>query len=53
LGRELREELGGDVREARFLLKVGHSYTQFLVTLYAYEVSLESLPRLRRTGIAG
>ncbi|OGD18960.1 MAG: A/G-specific adenine glycosylase [Candidatus Aminicenantes bacterium RBG_13_59_9] len=48
LARELREELGVNLLEARFLLKVSHSYTQFQATLHAYEVWLENQPRLRR-----
>jgi len=48
LRRELREELGAEVKEEKFLLKIRHAYTQFQVALYAYECTLRSKPRLRK-----
>jgi A/G-specific adenine glycosylase len=45
LRRELKEELGADVRQTKFLVKVQHSYTQFQVSLYAYECSLKAKPK--------
>jgi len=48
LRRELREELGAEVRGEKFLLKVRHAYTQFQVTLSAYECRLQDKPRLKR-----
>ena len=48
LRREVREELGAEVQEAKFLFKVRHAYTRFLVTLYAYEVSLKGCLQLRK-----
>lgn len=48
LRRELREELGAEVKEEKFLLKIRHAYTQFQASLYAYECTLRSKPRLRR-----
>ncbi len=49
LHRELREELGVQVRTSRFFLKVRHAYTRFLVTLYAFECRLANSPRLKRS----
>ncbi len=48
LRRELREEVGAEVKEEKFLLKIQHAYTQFQVSLYAYECVLRRKPRLRR-----
>jgi len=48
LRRELKEELGAEIREEKFLLKIRHAYTQFQASLYAYECTLRSTPRLRR-----
>ena len=48
LAREMREELGAELGQARFLMKVRHSYTQFDVTLHAYEGTLQSEPRLKK-----
>ena len=47
LRRELREELGADIRNEKFLLKVNHAYTQFKVSLHAYECDLQNRPRLK------
>jgi len=44
LARELREELGVEVETARPLLTVKHAYTQFEVTLHAFEVTLRGGP---------
>ena len=44
LRRELKEELGAEVRSAKLLLKVRHAYTRFLVSLYAYETELKDEP---------
>jgi A/G-specific adenine glycosylase len=44
LQREIREELKAEIDVGKFLTKVQHSYTQFQVTLYAYECSLKSQP---------
>jgi A/G-specific adenine glycosylase len=44
LRREVREELGAEVRSARFLTRVEHSYTRFQVTLYVYECRLDREP---------
>ena len=46
LARELREELDAGMKEARFLLEVKHTYTQFQVALYAYTVRLKDEPAL-------
>ena len=46
LARELREELDAEMKDARFLLEVHHTYTQFQVALYAYAVRLKEEPAL-------
>jgi A/G-specific adenine glycosylase len=46
LRRELKEEIGAELAEARLLLKVEHAYTRYQVTLYAYECRLRRKPRL-------
>ena len=46
--REIKEELGAEVKEEKFLIKVHHAYTQFQVTLYAYECSLRQEPKLKK-----
>ena len=48
LRREIYEELGVKVIESKFLTKVRHAYTQYQVTLYAYECRLEAVPRLEK-----
>jgi A/G-specific adenine glycosylase len=48
LRRELREELGAEVKDKKFLLKVHHAYTQFQVTLNVYECKLQNEPKLKR-----
>jgi A/G-specific adenine glycosylase len=47
LRRELKEELGVEVRQERLLLKVRHAYTRYQVSLFAFECDLESSPRVR------
>ncbi|MFO7980189.1 MAG: A/G-specific adenine glycosylase [Candidatus Aminicenantes bacterium] len=46
LHREIKEELGQEITQEEFLTKVNHSYTQFRVTLYAYECRLKGKPDL-------
>jgi A/G-specific adenine glycosylase len=48
LRRELKEELGAEIRDVKFLLNVQHAYTQFQVSLYAYECKLQNKPHLKR-----
>jgi A/G-specific adenine glycosylase len=48
LVREIREELGVRIRRAKYLVKVKHFYTQFDVTLHAYECTLENEPKLKK-----
>lgn len=48
LRREVREELSAEVKEEKFILKVEHAYTQFLVSLHVYECRLKSKPLLRK-----
>lgn len=45
LSREIREELSTGIKGCRFLLRVQHAYTQFRVTLYAFECRLERKPK--------
>jgi A/G-specific adenine glycosylase len=47
LRRELKEELDADLKDADFLLKVDHSYTQYQVALHAYFVRLRNEPALK------
>jgi len=44
--REVKEELHTDTQEETFLTKVKHSYTQYQVTLYAYQCSLRNPPQI-------
>jgi A/G-specific adenine glycosylase len=46
LRREIKEELGVEIEEERFLTRVQHSYTQFQVNLSAYRCSLKTDPDL-------
>jgi len=46
LARELKEELGVRPAEPHRLMTVDHSYSNFLVTLHAYECRLKSDPAL-------
>ncbi|HZX11253.1 MAG TPA: A/G-specific adenine glycosylase [Acidobacteriota bacterium] len=46
LHREIKEEVGQKVIKERFLTKVNHSYTQFRVTLYAFQCELKERPDL-------
>jgi A/G-specific adenine glycosylase len=48
LKREIKEELGEDIYDERFLTKVQHSYTQFQVTLHAFFCSMKTDPVLDR-----
>ncbi len=48
LRRELKEELGLDLRDFTYLTRVVHAYTQFRVTLHAYSCRLEHRPALPR-----
>lgn len=45
LRRELKEELGGELRRARFLIKVEHAYTRFRVTIRAFACRLDRPPQ--------
>ncbi|MFP4083194.1 MAG: A/G-specific adenine glycosylase [Candidatus Aminicenantes bacterium] len=49
LRREIKEELGAEVKNLSFLTKVHHSYTKFQVTLYAFRCALETTPHLRKS----
>jgi len=44
LHREIQEELNTEVSREKFLIKVHHSYTQFQVTLHAFECILRKSP---------
>ena len=46
LHREIKEELDQEVIQEKFLIKVNHSYTQFRVTLYAFQCELKERPEL-------
>lgn len=48
LYREIHEELQTEVEKKVFLTKVNHSYTQFQVTLHAFECQLKNRPRLKK-----
>jgi A/G-specific adenine glycosylase len=48
LSREIKEELATEIAEVKLLTRVRHSYTQFQVTLSAYECSLKNKPRLKK-----
>lgn len=48
LRREMKEEIGTEIQNAKFLTKVQHSYTHFQVTLHAYECALKTDPVLAR-----
>jgi A/G-specific adenine glycosylase len=48
LRREVREELSAEVKEEKFILKVEHAYTQFLVSLHVYQCRLKNKPLLRK-----
>ncbi|MCJ7644511.1 MAG: (deoxy)nucleoside triphosphate pyrophosphohydrolase [Candidatus Aminicenantes bacterium] len=45
LRREVREELGVEVADARPLITVRHAYTRFRVKLHAYECRLKADPK--------
>ena len=46
LRREMREELHSKVQSSNFIVTVRHAYTNFQVTLHAFECKLEQNPRL-------
>ncbi len=50
LRREIKEELGVDVDRIQLLTQVNHSYTQFLVRLYAFQCQLKTDPSLSKDG---
>ncbi|MDH7511750.1 MAG: A/G-specific adenine glycosylase [Clostridiales bacterium] len=45
LRREIREELGSEIKIEKLLLKVNHAYTRFQVILHAYECRLKNRPQ--------
>ena len=45
LSREVREELGVEIREARPLVTVRHSYTEYRVTLHAFACDIVGEPK--------
>ena len=47
LAREIKEELGAEVAQAKFLVRVDHSYTQFRVDLQAFACRLKREPELK------
>lgn len=48
LYREITEELSVEVKEETFLTRVYHAYTQFQVSLYAYECTIKNEPYLKK-----
>jgi A/G-specific adenine glycosylase len=48
LHREIKEELGTEVQSEKFLIRVQHSYTQYQVSLYAYECGLKNDPHVNK-----
>ncbi len=46
LRRELREEVGAEIAEVRFLTTVRHAYTRFQVTLHAFTCRFRRAPAL-------
>jgi A/G-specific adenine glycosylase len=44
LCREVREEVGAEVRNVRFLTTVNHAYTKFRVTLHVFLAELKRVP---------
>ncbi|MBS3819431.1 A/G-specific adenine glycosylase [bacterium] len=46
LHREIKEELGSRIQKEKCLTRVTHSYTQFRVTLHAFECELKEKPVL-------
>jgi len=49
LKREIKEELGVSVRQAKIFLKTKHFYTQFSVNLYAFKCKVDPLPKSSQT----
>jgi A/G-specific adenine glycosylase len=41
LAREIHEETGAEISEARFFMTVDHSYTQYRVTLHAFRCAIK------------
>jgi A/G-specific adenine glycosylase len=48
LRREIREELNAEIDGIQFLTQVKHSYTQFQVTLHAFQCGLKTDPSLSK-----
>jgi A/G-specific adenine glycosylase len=46
LAREVREELGVEVRKARLLVTVRHAYTEYRVTLHAFACTIADEPEI-------
>ncbi len=49
LKRELKEEVGVEVRVAKYFMKVRHYYTAFKVNLYVYKCSPRIYPRVNES----
>jgi A/G-specific adenine glycosylase len=47
LQREIKEELGVEIENQEYLIRVNHAYTQFQVTLHVYACSLKNNPHLK------
>ena len=50
LQREIKEELNAEIQNPVFLTRVKHSYTQFQVSLFAYECHLKERLKLPKQG---
>jgi len=48
LRREIREELGAEIQEVKFLLRFRHAYTRFQINLSAFECTLKADPPVDR-----
>lgn len=48
LHREIKEELNAEIQSEKLLIRVQHSYTQFQVSLYAYDCHLKKDPRMNK-----
>lgn len=51
LRREIKEELGSTVTSLEYLTCVQHAYTQFQVTLHAFECRLEQKPAVNKKSL--
>jgi A/G-specific adenine glycosylase len=51
LAREIREELGVGIRQARSLVTVRHAYTEFQVTLHAFACRISGKPKSARSRV--